>query len=405
MGLLKTIGQFAVGAGKAALRSATELSSLAQLGNPNALLARGAQALGEKVAEKITGKEMNTVQPTIRQAYEKLPEEAKKAQGGAQKAGFVTEQVAEFAVPFVKGAKLAEIVKTPLTKLATSLYRSALKPSTGKKLTNEAARAIAETGVKERVFINNGGIEKLGGLIDDLDTKIGAVIEEKAKEGVGVPLAGLQKFADETKKLFTAIADIDARNAFIKEIDVLFKKFAKVEGGKNASIPIDRAQEIKRATMRHIRNSYGKLTGANEEGQKQIARFLRIAIEDLTEGEAGEINRRITSLVKLQEYLEPAVKRSENAGIVGAETGIVAGAGAALGGVAGVGAATVASTVFKLGRLAGVKSGAAIGVDAFGGLVKSVANSRGQVPVLLLIEKILANALPKGQSNQEQTKE
>jgi hypothetical protein len=103
--------------------------------------------------------------------------------------------------------KIANAVKTPLTKIATKLYTSALKP-TGKLA--EIAPDLVKTGLKERIFLTKGGVEKVATKIDDFENQLGNVIDAAKDQGITIKTSGLKGYLDEAKKFFSDDVDIAA---------------------------------------------------------------------------------------------------------------------------------------------------------------------------------------------------
>jgi len=283
-------------------------------------------------------------------------------------------------------AAAGKLVKTPLTWAAQRLYQSALKPST--TLAKNEVDDLVGAALEHRVFVTNGGVEKLGSKIDMFEEQLGDVIKKATDSGKKISLEGLQGYVDEAKKFFTDQVDVKFADGAIKELDDMVTAFKEKYGDEIAP---DVAQKIKVTTMRAVRKFYGELSGASVEGQKQGARYLKDQIIAITKGGSDEVNKRLAALYKLDEQLNRAVNRSRNWNILGMGTkaGGIIGAGAmAVTGDLKAGAVAAAGLAADLLDRAGVKSGMAIGANELGKISEVLAN-KGRVPALVLITKII----------------
>ena len=330
-----------------------------------------------QVAEKVATKAAES--PLVRNTAKDV------AVAGAQ-SDFNPAAMAGAAIvgPVLSG--VGRLVKTPLTWAAEKLYQSALKPST--KLAKDDVKKIVSSALEHKLFVTNGGVEKLGEKIDMFEKQLGGAIDEATKAGKKVSLDGLQGYVDEAKKFFTNAFDVKAAKNAVKELDGLVKSFVK-EHGKD--LAPDVAQKIKVTTMRAVRKYYGELSGASIEGQKQGARYLKDQIIKLTGGAADDINKRLGALYELDQQLNRAVNRSGNVNILGMGTkaGALAGAGAAaITGDLKAGAVAALGVAADILDRAGVKSSVAVGVNELGKFLSSTAQ-KGRIPAVVLISKIL----------------
>jgi len=292
-----------------------------------------------------------------------------------QSGGDGTQTAASFGV----GAAVpiaSDVLKKPITKLAERIYQSALKPSE-----DALAQGVVKTGLKEKVWLTKGGVEKAAQKIDDLESQLDEAIKAGTAEGKTVPTNGLKKFVDPIRGWFETV-DVKASKAAQEYIDDTLKTFKKKYGNE---IPIEEAQKLKVNTMRLIRNSYGELSNVQKETQKQMARFLKEGIVEKSPV-VGDVNARLKSLYTLDEALGKASKRIGNLNLLG--LGLKA--GSALGG----GKGAIMGLLGDLTDKAAVKSGAAIGLNNFANLAgQGVTNAKAPVTFLLnkLIEKTRGN--------------
>ena len=233
----------------------------------------------------------------------------------------------------------SDVLKKPITKLAERIYQSALKPSE-----DALAQGVVKTGLKEKVWLTKGGVEKAAQKIDDLESQLDEAIKAGAAEGKTIPTDGLKKFVDPIRGWFETV-DVKASKAAQEYIDDTLKTFKKKYGNE---IPIEEAQKLKVNTMRLIRNSYGELSNVQKETQKQMARFLKEGIVEKSPV-VGDVNSRLKSLYALDEALGKASRRIGNLNLLG--LGLKA--GSALGG----GKGAVMGMLGDLTDKAAVKSG------------------------------------------------
>lgn len=269
---------------------------------------------------------------------------------------------------------LGAVIKTPLTLAAEKIYGSALKSGLSKKLV-EKGPGLVKTGLNERVFLTQGGVEKVAQKIDEYEETLGEAIAKAKAEGRQIETAGIKAYIDEAKKFFANQVDVQGAKKAIKQLDDLSKKFVEDYGPK---IPLEKAQEIKVNTGRYLREYYGELSGAKIEGMKQGTRFLKEKIVEKAP-KIGDINERLKSLYEFDQALTKASGRMRNLNLLGLGAKI----GAATGGKAGAAIGFVADLLDR----GSVKSGAAIGLNELGKLTGGAAEA-GRVPINALLRLI-----------------
>lgn len=293
----------------------------------------------------------------------------------AGKVGYYGERVAEFVSPgTVKTVGTA--IKKPLTWAAEKLYQSALKPRNivkdGKVITS--GEEIVKIGLKERVWLTKGGVERVANKIDDFETQLGDAIEAAKTKGKTIATKGLQEYLNLAKEFFKEQVDVKAAQTALEEIDTLGKNFIEKYGNK---IPIEIAQKIKVSTGQFLRKYYGQLSAAGIEGQKQATRFLKEKIVEKAP-QVGDINQRLSNLYKFDKALEKARGRIGNLNLLGISTKV----GAAVGGVKG---AAVGALVGLVDNPA-IKSGTGIVLNELSKIAK-----KGVIPLNALLGLIRAN--------------
>jgi hypothetical protein len=252
--------------------------------------------------------------------------------------------------------------------MAQRLYQSGLKPPTGMLSEADESRMI-QTAMDERIplpFVGTSekALTQTRGKIDAIDAQSKGTIAAGAAAGktvdpnmvVGYTSRSYNKFKHQANPR----ADLDA-------IGKSGREFIETQGGDLSRgvpakpIPVDKAQKIKQGTYSKLRDSYGELTGAAKEAQKDLARGLKEEIYDQFP-ELRELGKKEKALIDLEESLERFAKRQGNRDLVGIGTPITGGAVGAMTGNATVsGVATLTKAAIDN---PGVKSRIAIALRA-----------------------------------------
>lgn len=234
--------------------------------------------------------------------------------------------------------------------LAEKLYSGAVKPST--TLTPADRAAILRTGLNERLLPTQAGYDKLqslvGALSDEVNPQI-AAMDASASVPVGQVALGARDAMVVNPSLNTAAPSVARARAERTLKDFLNTYGQKGPGTLGGISPSD-AQRIKKATYLEIADDYGKLSSAEKEMKKALARELAAGVDQAAPG-VKELNARMGGLLELRPELIRAISRAENANpltlssLMGgaAKYGTGAAAGAAMGGIPGAlaGAATM----------------------------------------------------------------
>lgn len=256
--------------------------------------------------------------------------------------------------------------------VASGLYQSALKPSLAKNA--PSPKAIVQTGLENKIPVSEGGIVKLGTLIDDLNQKISDVVKAGGPKAWPRPIPGQKALpapaAELTVPESSAARDLsidapyspkgvlrrpqefDAAPAQQPGVTINPKKVASrldelkgkvseqvnpesdlatVEASKAeflrnnpGEIPAAKAQAMKVGTYRSLGNkSYGEVKGAAVEAQKTLARGIKEEIASAFP-ELKDLNAQESKLFDLGPALEHAVNRIGNHQVVGIGTPAVA---------------------------------------------------------------------------------
>lgn len=277
--------------------------------------------------------------------------------------------------------RVALMGKTP-----EGAYESAMKPSTA--LSPEQRSAIVQTGLEQGIPVSKSGVEKIGDLIDDLNSKIKAQIANDPTRPIDPNAVATR--ADAAKAKFTnqvnAQPDLNAIEASRQQF--LTEQGAKppvpavaprptgvldaqgnpiMTQGSAASPPAPApamdaadAQTMKQGTYQVLRGKYGEQGSASVEAQKALARGLKEEIATQFP-EISNLNAAEGRLLDLQPVLERAVNRISNHQAIGIGTPIAGAATKAVTGSSSVGG--VAMTLKAVLDNPAVKSRLAIAVS------------------------------------------
>ena len=309
--------------------------------------------------------------------------------------GAATGIVANVAAPVAVGAAMKAGATVPgaarlgaaAQDTAEGWYQSALKPPPGSTTTAQVGNMV-KTGLESKIPVSASGVERLSGLVDDLNNKIKNTIQTGSRQGVTVDPAAIATRTDATAQKFanhvnpeSDLAAIEAsKQEFIR--NNMAPPPASGIGPQNTQpIPAADAQALKQGTYQQLKGkAYGEMKTATVEAQKALARGIK---EELNTAfpELSGLNADESKLLNLEPYLERAVRRIDNHQLFGIGTPIAAG---------GVGAATGSA---KMAAAAGairavldnptVKSNLAIalntaGKNVEGGISMAIAKSRIQ---------------------------
>lgn len=180
------------------------------------------------------------------------------------------------------------------------LMQSALKPSAA--MGKNAPRAT-QTMLDEGLNVSRGGLDKLVGLIDDVNNSINTAVS-KVKANIS-PAKAAEAVNDTVRKFSNQVNNVDDLASIQKVVD----EFLATRG---KSIPVQLAQEIKVNTNQIIASKYGELGNASTEAQKAIVRGLKEEIAKVVPGVA-ELNARDSALYNLLPALQQRVGVASNA--------------------------------------------------------------------------------------------
>ena len=220
------------------------------------------------------------------------------------------------------------LIEGVVKNAARKLYQSALKPST--VLPPGRVAAAVDTALANRIPVSAGGVEKLGGLLDDLQNKVAQTIQAAGPNRTISPGAAVKDIGQVSSRFANQVnpkADLQAIDAAKNEF---LDQFRTSPGGAVRNMTATEAQAMKQGTYAQLKSkAYGELKSASIEAQKALARGIK---EELANQfpELAKLNAKESAFYNLEPLLERAVNRISNHQIVGIGTPIaMAGAKAA----------------------------------------------------------------------------
>lgn len=193
-----------------------------------------------------------------------------------------------------------------LRKPAEKLMHSSLKPILSEAKKGNAARAV-KTLLDEGINVTEGGVKKLRGLIDELNTEIKQRISSStatvSKKKVADYLDDLtQKFKNQVNPQSDISTIRRSYDEFMNHPDLAGKM----------DIPVQKAQSLKTGTYKAIGSkAYGELKGVETESQKTLARGLKEQIAEKVPEISG-LNAREGELLNALNVTERRVLISAN---------------------------------------------------------------------------------------------
>lgn len=203
-------------------------------------------------------------------------------------AGAVVGGALPGAAKFVgaSGGRLAELAHGG----AESLMQSALKP-TLRQLASGDASVAARTLLDYGINPTKAGVERLRGLIDDLNTQVADNIANStatiSKSNV------LQRLAD----VKTAFGHTVSPTSDLAAIDRVGDDFLAHPLYPGPDLSVQAAQQLKQGTYKTLSKKYGQVGAADVEAQKGVARGLKEEISNAVPEVAG-LNAEESKLIK-----------------------------------------------------------------------------------------------------------
>ncbi len=292
-------------------------------------------------------------------------------EGGLKQSGFETLDLALLGLPVEK------LAIKPLQAIAKKLFGSAFKAKNvlkgGKVIVS--ADDLIKTGLDEKILVTSGIVEKVGSKIDDVFSVIDDAIAQGKAAGKKIKTEPLINFMDDLNNFFRNQVDVKGSKEAIKQIDDITENFLVKFGDE---IPIEVAQTVKKNTNALIRKSFGQLTAASTEGQKQIARFLKEGVLEKAPI-VGTANKRAKALIEFEKFAIKASNRISSSNLLGFP--------AKVGGAVAGGPGLVAGKLLELVDSPALKSAAAIGIDQLAKLAGKGVKA-GRISLVALVNEI-----------------
>lgn len=191
-------------------------------------------------------------------------------------------------------------VQPMMADAAEGMYQRNLKPANTKNTTVDSTRALVKTGLENSIPISEGGLGKLGGLIDNVNDAI-----KQKVASYPLKVVSKSKVADrltKTRDNFTEQVNPGDDLAAIDKVEAEFKKT------QPDNIPAEKAQSLKVGTYRQLRGKYGQAGAAQVEAEKALARGLKEELE-VQFPEIKGLNAQEAKFLQLDKALEKAVQR------------------------------------------------------------------------------------------------
>ena len=246
-----------------------------------------------------------------------------KAPGMFGKAGQMTANVGRAIEPLNAVTKPLGMMASPLTEKASMrLYESAVKPPAESKKLNRANKLqVLQEGLDNGIVPTQAGIDKLEGLITDLNREIKNTINTGASNGKTVNVLDIATRLDDTEKFFKEMPD---NKSYLDAIEKVRNGLLD-KGDSLGNIPLSQAQKMKTTIYRVLKDSYGELSTATKEANKAVARGAKEEIANIFP-EINYLNNKESLLLKLEPMIEKAAGRINKRDLMGIGTPIAGGA-------------------------------------------------------------------------------
>jgi hypothetical protein len=249
-----------------------------------------------------------------------------------------------------------------LGKTPEAAYESAMKPPT--TISQADRDAMTQTGLQNSIPVSKAGVEKIGSLVDDLNSKIKATIEADPNRPIDPNAVAAR--TDATKQRFSNQVNAQPDLNAIENSRLQFLAEQGAKPGTAATAPqptglydaqgrpyMDSgapgqpatsapamgaadAQSMKQGTYGVLKGKFGEQGSAAVEAQKALARGLKEEIASQFP-EIDTMNAAESRLLDLQPVLERAVNRISNHQLIGIGTPVAGAAAEALTGSTGIG--------------------------------------------------------------------
>ena len=185
--------------------------------------------------------------------------------------------------------KAGEYASDALQSGAKKLMQSALKPTIAQLRTGDAQSAI-DTLLKYGINPTKGGVEKMQGMVGDLNDQIAQKIADSgATVSKNTVMDSLNGVRQQFGRQVSPTADLGA-------IEGVAQDFAAHPSIAGDAIPVQLAQQMKQGTYSVLAKKYGQVGAADTEAQKALARGLKEQIAAVVP-DVGVLNGQESQLI------------------------------------------------------------------------------------------------------------
>lgn len=191
------------------------------------------------------------------------------------------------------------------SRLPQYLYRTALRAGYRVDKPIAEVQELARTGLAAGIPVSQAGVSKIYDSLQDLNKAVTDKVADAAAGGLTIDRNAVSSRLVPVDKFF---ANQVAPEADLKDITRVKDQWVR---NNSAQIPADQAQAIKVGTYQQLQSKYGKLSDAEVEAQKALARGIK---EELATAipELNNLNEKEGRLLDLQGVVEKAVNKSYN---------------------------------------------------------------------------------------------
>lgn len=263
-------------------------------------------------AKRGLGTISDTISAGANRAGETVTDLATKAGASPELAGVAgaAANTTVEAAPMLMGGAAGKMASPLFEAAGKRLMQSALKPGIKANKLGDGERAV-QTLLDEGINVTKGGVEKLGGMIDDLENQMSGVLQKYA--GTTVDKGAV------ASRIQDVVGRIERRNATpqdaLKDVQKVYDDFL-TNGLVPKQIPIGQAQELKKGIYQILREKYGTLSSDTVEAQKALGRGLKETI-NAAAPEVVPLNARIGDLANARKLAEHRTLVEGNSNIGG----------------------------------------------------------------------------------------
>lgn len=225
--------------------------------------------------------------------------------------------------------------------LPASMYEDVAKFST--VLPADQRKSMVQTALDNKIMPTAKGVEKLDGMISDLNSRLDSLISDASASGKTIPKDAVYKHLKELRQQkggvrLEAPEDLAAIDKIAKDLSL------HLEGIGKSGLDASDLQKLKVEAYKSINWDARRSTGTpiKEDTYKSVARGAKEGVESLVP-EVGGVNRQLGSLYELQPSLARSANRIDQRNMIPIDAPLAIGAGAGVGGDIGAAVGTMSS--------------------------------------------------------------